>query len=208
MKNKYDVLENEYKNTAEELAAITGWTPGQAEKVLALISGVSQKQVVTAAKRQRKTQKDAKFLATKKLLENYRNLKTSIKCGMEHSLRLLEDREYQRLMEKEESIRNQNLTSMARLTASNQVLWARLNAALDCFKEMCKNDESPVIQRGYPIIQARYLSDYRVNTYDLLERFAIERVQYYRSLNVAISNLSVILFGSDCAEDFCLNCNL
>ena len=34
MKNKYDTLENEYKNTAKELALITGWTPQQAEKVL------------------------------------------------------------------------------------------------------------------------------------------------------------------------------
>ena len=205
MKNKYDVLENEYKKTAEELAAITGWTPDQAEKVLALFSGVSQKQVVTAAKKERKTQRDAKFMATKKLLENYRNLKTSIKCGMEHSLKLLEDHEYQCLMEKEESIRNQNLASMARLTASNQVLWTRLNAALDCFKEMCKNNERVAIQREYPLIQARYLSDCQMDTCDLLERFAIESAQYYRSLNAAITDLSVILFGCDCAEDFCLS---
>ena len=42
MKSKYDTLENEYKNTAKELASITGWTPQQAEKVLALVAGFSK----------------------------------------------------------------------------------------------------------------------------------------------------------------------
>lgn len=94
------------------------------------------------------TQKNAKIAATRKLLENDRNLKYSIKCGMEHSLKLLKDREYQRLMEKEESIRSQNLTTNVLLTATNHVLWTRLNAALDCYKEMCKNDSSQASSEG------------------------------------------------------------
>ena len=208
MKNKYDDLQNEFNSTTEELAKAAGWTQEQAAKILSIITGFSQKQTETAVKKSRETKKDSKFLATKKLLQNYRNLRASINCGMEHSLKLLEDSEYQRLMEKEESVRNQKLTSMALLTASNQVLWTRLNTALDCYKEMCKNDPSPTVRRGYPIIQALYLGEYRVNNRDLMERFAVEQAQYYRSINIAISTLSVIIFGSDSPEDFCVSRNL
>ena len=208
MKNKYDTLENEYKNTAKELALITGWTPQQAEKVLALVAGFSKKKAETVAKEQRKNQKNSRIIATKKLLKNYRNLKISLKCGMEHNLKLLEDYEYQRLMEKEESVRNQKLTSMALLTASNQVLWARLNSALDCFKEMCKNETSPSAQRGYKLIYARYLCDTPISISAIEERFAIEHSTFYKNLNRAVATLSVILFGSESAEDFCLGDDL
>lgn len=141
----------------------------------------------------------------KKLLKNYRNLKISLKCGMEHTLKVLDDREYQRLMEKEESIRNQNLTSLALLTASNQVLWTRLNAALDCYKEMCKSESSPGAQRGYKLIYARYLCDTPMSIADIEERFAIEHTTFYKNLNSAIAALSVILFGAESTEDFCLS---
>ena len=208
MKSKYNTLENEYRNATDELAAITGWTPDQAGKVLALISGVSQKQAVTIAKKQQKSRKNAKYEATKRLLKNYRNLKVSLKCGMEHNLKLLEDYEVQRLMEKEESVRNQKLTSLSLLTASNQVLWTRLNAALDCYKEMCEKESSPVAQRGYKLIYARYLCDTPVSIPDIEERYAIEHSTFYKNLGYAIDALSVILFGAESAEDFCLNQDL
>jgi len=188
------------ENTVKELASITGWTPNQAEKVLELIA----QQTKNAAQKQHEIQKSAKVLATKKLLKNYRSLKVSIESGTRHTMKLLADREYQSLMEKEESAANQKMSATALLTASNRVLWIRLNTALDCFKEMCKADRSPVIQRGYPLIYARYLCENRLSTEAILERFAIERSQYYLSKSQAISSLSVILFGADSAEDFCL----
>ncbi len=188
------------ENTVKELSAVTGWTPNQAEKVLELIA----KQTKTVTRKQHEVQKNAKVLATKKLLKNYRNLKVSIESGIQHTKKLLADREYQSLMEKEESLANQKMSATALLTASNRVLWTRLNTALDCFKDMCKADRSPVIQRGYPLIYARYLSENRMRTEDILERFAIERSTYYKSMYTALAALSVILFGSGSAEDFCL----
>lgn len=204
MKNQYSTLKNEYKDTLGELSLITGWTPAQAEKVLEIMT----KHMKTATLEQQETKKNAKILATKKLLKNYRNLKISIDSGTKHTQKLLADREYQSLMEKEESIANQKMSATALLTASNRVLWARLNTALDCFKEMCKADRSPSVQRGYPLIYTRYLCESRMNLDAILERFAIEKSTYFRNMGAAVSTLSVILFGSDSAEDFCLNGNL
>ena len=124
---------------------------------------------------------------------------------MEHNLKLLEDYEFQRLMEKEESVRNQKLTSLSLLTASSQVLWSGLNATLDCYKEMCEGESSPVAQRGYKLIYARYLCDTPVSISDIEERYAIEHSTFYKNLSYAIDALSVILFGAESAEDFCLN---
>lgn len=203
MKDKYAALGKDYQDTIRELAAVTGWSEKQSEKVIEILAGVTQKQAETAARQQRAVKKNARVISTRKLLENYRNLKISISCGTEHSLRLLEDKEYQRLMEFEESIQNQNLRSTALLTASNRVLWSRLNTALGCYKEMCERDPRPHIHRGYALLYERYLSDTPKDQNDILTMFAIERSQYFNCLNEALSSVSVILFGSDCAEDFC-----
>lgn len=112
-------------------------------KVLELVIRASEKKADTVARHNRAAQKDAAVIATEKLLKNYRKLKWSIQCGTEHTMKLLEDGEYQRLMEREESVQNQNLRSAALLTAGNRVLWNQLNTALDCFREFCENDPRP-----------------------------------------------------------------
>lgn len=158
MKDKYAVLGNEYLETIAELAEATGWPEEQAGKVLALVIGASEKKACMIASKSRTAQKNMAVTATEKLLRNYRKLKWSIQCGTEHEIKLLDDGEYQRLMEREESIGNQNLRSTAMLTAGNRVLWARLNTALDCFQEFCKNDPRPRVQRQYSMVYRRYIS--------------------------------------------------
>ena len=203
MKDKYMDVKSDFQETVRELAEITGWTQQQSEKVLSLLNGLAQRQGKAAARQQRKTQKDAKAAAARRLLENYRALKISIACGTEHSLRVLEDAEYLRLMQMEESLQNQSLRSMAELAAGNRVLWAQLTTALDCYKKMCEHDTKPQIRRGYPLVYARYLAEEEMSIDDILASFAIEKSQYYLCLGEAYSTLGVILFGSGCAEDFC-----
>lgn len=117
MNDKYKELGKDYKDTVAILAETTGWTVKQTRKVLDLLAEITQKQAAAATRKQRTTQKNAKSIAARNLLENYRNLKVSIQCGTEHSLRLLEDSEYLRLMQDEESPVNQGLRSTALLTA-------------------------------------------------------------------------------------------
>ena len=83
------------------------------------------------------------------------------------------------------------------------MLWTQLNTALDCYKEMCEHDSKPQIRRGYPLIYARYLAEEEMSVNDILDKFAIEKSQYYLCMSGAYSTLGVILFGSGCAEDFC-----
>lgn len=203
MKDKYTNLEKNYQNTVRELAEVTGWTQQQASKVLSLLTGLTRQQATESARQQRTAQKNAKASTARKLLENYRALKISVSSGTEHTLRILEDAEYLRLMQREESIQNQSLRSLAQFTAGNRVLWTQLNTALDCYKELCEHDSKPQIRWGYPLIYARYLSEEEMSIDDILDKFAIEKSQYYLCMNEAYSTLGVILFGSGCAEDFC-----
>ena len=202
MKNQYDNLKKEFQNTVTELSKITGWTREQSKNVLELLAGFTAKKAGQEAEKERVQRKYAKVDATKNLLKNYRRLKLSIECGTEHTLMLLADAEYQRLMEMEESVQNQRLRSTALWTSGNRVLWARLNAALECFKEMCRHDPSPRVQRQYTLIFEKYIAEPEQSVEDILEKLCIEQAEMYRGLRDATYTLSVILFGADSQEDF------
>ena len=135
MKDKYMDLKTEFTETISALSAATGWTTEQTEDVLELVLAAAEKKTRLTAAQYRDKVKQARVEATKLLLKNYRQLKWSIEAGTENTLAMLEDKKFQRLMELEESVENQNLRSTALLTASNKVLWAQLNTALDCFRE-------------------------------------------------------------------------
>lgn len=202
MKNQYANIKNEFQRTVSELAVVTGWSQEQSQKVVELLTDFSAKKAGCDAEKQRIQRKYAKADSTRNLLKNYRRLKLSIECGMEHTLMLLADMEYQRLMQMEESIHNQQVRSTALLTAGNRVLWTRLNAALDCFKEMCAQDPSPRVQRQYPLIFERYIAEPEKPIGDVLEKLCIEQAQMYRDLRDATYTLSLILFGADSTDDF------
>lgn len=196
MKDKYAVLGDEYREAISELAAAAGWPEEQAGKVLALVIGASEKKAGAVARRDRAERKNSAVFATEKLLKNYRRLKWSIQCGTEHTLKLLDDGEYQRLMEREESIVNQNLRSTALLTAGNRVLWARLNAALDCFRELCENDSRPRVQRQYRVVYERFMAVPELDVDSIVELVNIDKSLLYRDIREATRTISVILFGA------------
>ena len=104
-------------------------------------------------------------------------------------------------MELEESVQNQRLVSTALLTAGNRVLWTRLNAALDCFKEFCASDPSPRVQRQYRLVYERYMAVPEKPVEDVLELLGIERTRYFTGISEATKTICVILFGAESAED-------
>lgn len=202
MSDKYSALGKEYEDTINELAQAANWSEAQAGRVLAVLLHVSEDKAKDVTKQCRKGKKTEKLESTRSLLENYRRLKWSIECGTEHTIKLLADSEYQRLMEMEESLHNQQLQSTALHTARNRVLWTRLNAALDCFREMCENDPSPQVQRQYKIIYHRYLSSQNIPPESVMELLSVERSQFYKGIRDAVKTLSVILFGADSMDVF------
>lgn len=188
---------------AQELASTSGWSEPQARAVLDLIVSAAQKQADGAVEKQARRRKSAKVIATRQLLKNYHNLKQSIESGVENTVAVLHETEFQRLMEDEKSLKAQQVLSLAIQTASNKVLWTRLETALDCLKEICKKSPSAGIQRGYALIHDRYLQEGELDLKALFAKYHIEQSVFYQNLNDAESILSLILFGPDSAEDFC-----
>lgn len=201
MNDKYSALKKEYEETIHELAQAAGWPEEQAGRVLAVLLNVSEKNACAVTEQHKKAERTAKLEDTKNLLKNYRKLKWSIECGTEHTLKLLADNEYQRLMEMEESVQNQRLRSTVLLTAGNQVLWARLNTALDCFKELCANDPRPRVQRQYQLIYKHYMSSTVMSVDDILELTNMDRSLFYKDIREATRTICVILFGAESAAD-------
>ena len=202
MKDKYSGLKKEYKDTLAALAGATGWPVEQTEKVLELISAASEQKAALRAAESRDSLAAFRIDATRFLLKKYRAIKWSIETGTEHTLKLLEEKEFQRLMELEESVENQRLRSTALLTASNKVMWAQLNTALDCFREFCENDPSIQTRRQYRMIYERYLAPQEKSVQDIVELLHIERAHFFRGVQSAVWTLSIMLFGSRSVEDF------
>lgn len=204
MKDKYMELKTEFRQTVSALSTTTGWTMEQTEDVLELVLTAAEKKTRLTAAQYQDRVKQARIEATKLLLKNYRQLKWSIESGTDNALALLEEKKFQRLMELEESAGNQALRSTALLTASNKVLWAQLNTALDCFREYCETAPSQQTKRQYRIIYERYLAPQEKSVQDIIEFLHIERTHFFRGVQEAASTLSVLLFGSHSQEDFFL----
>lgn len=202
MKNNYAVLEKEYLDTISRLSEITGWPAEQAESVVGLVVQAAEKKANAVAERNVQDLKNAKYLATKKLLQNYRRLREAVNLGTEHALKLLEDTEYQRLMQAEESLQNQKVQSVALIAAANRVLWARVNAALDCFKEICGRANSPSVSRGYVLLYQRYIDPQKKSVGQLMATQNIEKTTYFSDMKKAVETVSVLLFGAGNTEDF------
>lgn len=200
MKNKYIALENEYKKTVNLLANTAGWSADQAESVVTLVVQAAEKRANAVAVKNVQDLKNAKYLATKKLLQNYHRLRDAINLGTEHALKLLEDTEYQRLMDAEESLQNQRVQSVALIAAANRVLWIRVNTALECLKEISQGDD--IAMRGYELLHQRYLSPREFTIEQILTTQHIVKSTYHQSIRDATDTLSVLLFGLGNAEDF------
>lgn len=202
MKNKYAALENEYQDTICRLSALTGWPAQQAESIVGLVVEAAEKKALAVSNRKYADLKKAKYLATKTILEKYRLLRASIESGTEHTLWLLKDTEYQRLLQSEESVQNQDIRSTALQAARNRVLWAQVNAALECFREVCEKSPSVQVRREYGLVYHRYLAPQAKTIEQVLEMYHIERAIYFRNLHEAVETIAAILFGLDSAENF------
>lgn len=187
---------------AQELASTSGWSEPQARAVISLLQQAAAKQMESEAVSTAAKIRKAKSLATRKLMEKYRVLKLSIEAGTESAINLLDDTEIQRLMDREESARTQQVTSVALQAAGNRVLWLRLNAALEELKEICSKNSNPKIRRAYPLLYERYIAAEEKNGIEIAALYHIEERTLYDGIQEGIILLSQILFGMSSAEDF------
>ncbi len=195
MRKKYD-LTKQMEEVARNIAATSNWSEEQVQTALKLLLDESIRQISSTITGQRITQ-------TRELLKCYRVIKKSIGDGFQYSLNLLNETKYQRLMQREESIKNQQVHSVAVQIAANEVLWVRLNTALNCLKEICNQSTVPSVHRQYDLIYDRYLADKEIPLETILGKYHIERTAFYKDVGNGINTLALILFGAASVSDFC-----
>lgn len=195
---KYE-LTKQYGETLQLLTKETGWSKDTANSVLHLLLSAAAEQEAKTDQLRREEHK-SRIAAAKELMQNYHQLKAAVSSGISRALDVIDDTEIQRLMEREESVRNQQVRSLALQNSANKILFLRLNAALDEMKIICEADSNPRVRRQYGVLYSRYV--HRVSIEGILELYNIERTEFFRNLKAAFETLAVLLFGANSITDF------
>lgn len=195
---KYE-LTKQYEETLQLLTKETGWSKDTANSVLHLLLSAAAEQEAKTDQLRREEHK-SRIAAAKELMQNYHQLKAAVSSGISRALDVIDDTEIQRLMEREESVRNQQVRSLALQNSANKILFLRLNAALDEMKIICEADSNPRVRRQYGVLYSRYV--HRVSIEGILELYNIERTEFFRNLKAAFETLAVLLFGANSITDF------
>ena len=66
---------------------------------------------------------------------------------------------------------------MALIAAANRVLWARVNAALDCFKGISDNAKTDREKRQYSLIYKRYIDPHEYPVGEIAASLRIEQAE-------------------------------
>lgn len=190
-KNQYDDLEKQLQEVSLSVAKDSGYTPETAEAVLKLMTAVASQQADITAQQKNIARRDAKILATRELLKNYHKIEASVKSAVVSTEQVLQENEFRRLMEQENSMRDKQIRSVAVATARSKALLAQIDSALESFKEICSHDSNPRCRREYPILYLYYIHKLPVD--NICERLNISRMTFFRGLEDAVREFSVIL---------------
>lgn len=158
----------------------------------AILHLVTLAQQSTLAQERRSTQ-EKRVKAAQRLLKNYHLLRASVRSGVTNTVDLIDESEMQLLMQREDSIKNQQVRSLAMQAATNRVLLAQIQNALREMKNVCHADRSPRFRRQYDVLYSRYIRGWAIEA--ICTELGIERTCYFQTLTEAMKTFSLILFG-------------
>lgn len=170
-----------------------------AQKVLTLLFDHSAKIAVEEIKKQEARKSQSKVMAVRKIMRDYNRIRASVDCAVTSTEDVLDNTEIQRLMQREESVKNQQVRALALQTGKSSVLLAQINAALKKLKRISNASGKPAQRRQYRLIYYKYIAGYDIQ--EILELFHIERTVYYENLCAAEETLALLMFGADSAQE-------
>lgn len=199
---KYSEVSREY---AETIAKTAGWSQEQSQKILDTIIRSSMEMLIAPELQKRdRAQKDAKEIATKQALKNYRLIKASVEAAVGETLQLAQDSEIVLLMEPEGGPKDRRVKSLRIQTAASKVLLRHLETALEEFRGICEDAENPRVRRQYSLIYDYYIAPREAAPEEIAAKHHIERVTFFTSIKEGIHTLSLLLYGVDSTTDFVL----
>lgn len=187
------------KEIGSVLAQELGCSEDVAQKVLSIMFDYSAQTAIAEIKRQEAAKTNAKIMSVRKILRNYNRIKESVDCAVDCAVDLLDDTEIQRLMQREENVKNQQVLALALQAGKSRVLLAQVDAALATLKRISEASHHPGQQRQYALICKKYIEQIPIQ--NILEEFHIERTVYYENVRAAESALAILIFGADTAKE-------
>lgn len=170
-----------------------------ANAILQMVALAAESNRKSTLAQSQKTAQEKRVKAAKRLLESYHLLKASVRSGIESTADLLDDSEMQLLMQREESVKNQQVRSLAMQAATNRVLLAQIENALREMKTVCHSDRSPRFRRQFDVLYSRYIRGWAIEA--ICTEYGIERSYFFRTLNDATLTFSTLLFGATLPEN-------
>lgn len=164
-----------------------------ANAILQMVALAAESNRKSTLAQSQKTAQEKRVKAAKRLLESYHLLKVSVRSGIESTADLLDDSEMQLLMQREESVKNQQVRSLAMQAATNRVLLAQIENALREMKTVCHADRSPRFRRQFDVLYSRYIRGWKIEA--ICTELGIEQAECYRAIRNATETFALILFG-------------
>ena len=161
----------------------TGLTKHQIE----IISQTAIKEYEKRIEIQQKEQRERNVGNTGLLLKNYRKLKELCE-GLDEQAE-----EYSQTVLSLEVL---TLESLEKHRFKTLKMLNHVDKMLVAYKFEC-NKGTPEEHRRYKILESRYLASTKLSVRDICELMAVEQGTVYRDTKIAISEMSVLLFGLD-----------
>ena len=121
-----------------------------------------------------KDEYDARYQDVKRLMKNYRRLKTY----------------YAKVSP--ETLEVDAIFSMRRKTG---LMMSHVDNMLSAYRAMCKEALTPDEARRWDALYMRYIGDERMSADTIASKLHIDRRTFYRDLSLAMEDLAVLLFG-------------
>ncbi len=159
---------------------------------------------LATAARQKATREKQVMNATKVLLKKYRDFKTMAEKTLVDAATVEEGSSDEALIEAISSLMQYGIDKRELDIVSNQkrvyrtkALMAHVDIMLEAYSIRCARALNQDEQRRYRVIHALYISDQPASAYDIAETEHIGLTTVYDTVNKAINDLSILIFGVD-----------
>ena len=159
---------------------------------------------MATAEKQKATRDKRMQNATKVLLKKYRDFKTMADKALVDAESIEEESNDVDLIESIESLmqygvdkRELDIVSNQKRVYRTRALMAHVDVMLEAYKLRCARAVNQEEQRRYRVIYALYISDEPVAAADVADAEHIGMTTVYDTVNKAINDLSILIFGVD-----------
>lgn len=158
------------------------------EDMIKVISETAIEKYREAEKKDIKIKKDKRLHNVKQLMNNYKRIEQSVKnAKAEDQDEEVKDLDIQHLMTSEFMVE-----SLTQSKSRSKLMLDHVDKTLEAYKQICVVEN---VEERYRLLHDRYIKN--IPAHQLSEKYALSRRTFYRQIDRACEDMSVLLFGID-----------